>query len=480
MWLPLLLLACHGSDDKDVATPGPTDTTDTTDTDDTDTPGTTDTPPPDDSGTTPTIPSPAGWGDDLGDPVAWCAAQVPVVRPQDRFVAMTGADVAGCGSEADPCATPSFAWSQLTSGQGATIWLRGGEYGASGIDVHNRDARNDGAPGDPIVVSSYPGEWATFTADGGPMPFTLDHDDFVRFSCFEVSEFTSVGIWVITSTDIELDHLLVHGNRTADGGANPSGIQMNYDATRIHVHHDHVWDVQGDSTPHNHAGIMIFDDNGLGDMEIDHNLLWDVGSGVREKHSSAVAKPPIRFHHNAVVNADWGYGGGDSDLEITDNLALGVSTLYFDSSDGSQPGATLRHNTGIADVGVAVAAFTDADDPLTGTAIRATENVVVSAVHAVDLDPGVVSLDTFDRNAYDGGDFRWTSTWPDLASWQAATGQDSGSRSLGTGFVVPASVPDLASAIAAVTPALSGDDAAFVCAGGDDPAHPWIGAVACP
>lgn len=424
----------------------------------------------------------AEWGTDLGAPRSHCDAR-PLATGTVRYVATTGTDAGDCTSEASPCESVEYAWTQVQSGVGSTIYLRGGSYSGTQLDVHVNALRHVGASAsEPIVIASYPGEWAVVS--GGDGVFTFDHNRFLRLSCLEIQSFELRGVYAITSEDVELDHLVIHGVTGTDGGINPSGIQLNYDSTRFEVHHNHIYDVQrpvGGSGPvHNFMGVVVFDDNGVGDNHLHHNLVHDAGACLRLKHAAPSDKPANTIHHNVVARCSWALGGGDADNVFHHNIAFDTANGYVCSSDGAQPGALVHNNTFVeGSAGAVVLSFTAGDDPSTGTSVRFVNNLA-DVDTGVSFYPDVLSLDTIDYNLYRTGSFSWTADHASLDAWQAATGQDEHSSVSDPELTSPAALTSLADGIAAATPPAAGSVRAVICGGGQGGSMPsYLGAVPC-
>jgi parallel beta-helix repeat protein len=320
----------------------------------------------------------------------------------------------GAGSATTPYCTISAAVGAVA---GQTVQVASGTY------TESVTVKNSGSAGAPIVFTAAPG--ATVTVTGKANGFVVSGRSWITIQNFAVTATTSIGISVSNSSNITLV-----GNHTSLAGQPVSGQT----AQGIRLSNVTSSSVQGNTSDHNsEAGILL--QSGTTGTLVSGNTTFANARG----YTRAAPGIDVRSSGNTVQgnvshdNEDSGlqfYTGGGGNL-VLDNLSYRNGDHGID--DLNAPGQTIVGNTVYGNVAAGI--------NLEGTSSGATVANNVSVDNGVNsprtssnirLDSSSTSGSTIHHDLVflsPGGSvqFIWgTRSYPTLASFVAATGQEAG------------------------------------------------------
>ena len=264
----------------------------------------------------------------------------------------------GTGSactESDPCA---IATAIGQAGPGSVIFLRGGEYPVATSFSFN----GDGTASNPIVVESYPGEWAIFDGsqhDFGAEVYIRVTGSFYRLRNFEVRYMPRQGIW-IGGNDNELDGIVSHHNKLtgihiySPYDEYPYGAFGSRNLLRNCTAHDNSG--VGDSSPEyadggNSDGISI---SSGADNEVDHCLVvLNSDDGIDTWRSTGTLI-------TCSIARESGLGSGNGNGFKSGGLPPASGTVVRHSISYGNQAVGFDFNSGVGVVFDRVTAFGDA------------------------------------------------------------------------------------------------------------------------
>lgn len=358
------------------------------------------------------------------------------------FVSTSGND-SNAGTLSAPYRTILKALQSIQSGNGKTIYVRGGTY----TEVYNWEVGGVVSPltnktftqTDPLVIRSYPGETAVLQSSNyGGHGFMFYSTAYVLLSNFTIDK-TSRGV-IIQSDNVVVSDVIVHGTRGSYTN-NVTGFQVATDNAVI----DHCTgydnrDINADSW--NSSNFLIYNDgSNVSTLYLMNSKSWDSIVGFKIKHAGP---RKVIMHGLESFNDVYSFGVGSeySSLRysISYNATYGAYMGIADPNSYTDDGVLIANNTFVNDHDTAV--FIQGGYSLS-SASQIQRNIIFNSVDAPGSgasqkllafwiwDSGVDARPLTSNNnvlyaTTPTGTIRWGATNKSFSQWQTS-GKDSNS-----------------------------------------------------
>jgi hypothetical protein len=319
------------------------------------------------------------------------------------FVSPTGSD-ANPGTLSSPYRTIEHALRQVASGNGKTVYLRGGVYREhydweSGGAMSPTRGKSFSA-GDPLIVRSHPGEWAVLDCESQGHGLWAYDTQHVIFGNLEVANANVLdrGGLMAAGNHIYFHDTVVHDSHwICNGNATGYLVQRSTDVVLLRtVGYDNTCSA-GPGAPHNQSNYLFYtEDVPAGTIHVLNSKSYGSHVGFKIKHGG----PKRLIVHGCESFNDqisFGLASGGSSVRYSVSYNAGVG-FVAGISDANAPyyrgGMLFEHNT-IVNAPATGLSFQDASYAVENS--RFLNNIVFNSLSAAGTGEDDDRLMTFWR-----------------------------------------------------------------------------------